>query len=145
MSKLPTVLLCLVVTVLQLILWNATERRSQVARRLAGGGQASGVVTRAAGEIVSGRSQFVVRYEFAAPTGKVQGEEFLSMRQAQQLKSGDKVNVYYDAAEPELNTLSNPREVLQRMATMKLLTLGFGAFTYAFVYVIWRSSRRDQA
>jgi len=137
-------LLCVVVALLQIFIWRAAEVRNEAAQRLARVAQpVEGKVTVGEGQIVDGKSRYVVRYQFETPTGLREGEEYLSMRQSLVPQKGEKISVFYDPSDPEWNTITDPRVVVNRVATLKLLTLGFGAFTYAFIYVIWKNQSRE--
>lgn len=130
---------------LQGVTWQAAEVRSQAARQLAGVAQeAQGKVILGEGQLVDGKSRYVVRYEFSTPRGLATGEEYFSMRQAEVPRAGDPIAVFYNPQDPSQSTLTDPRLLMNRTATLKMLVLGFGAFTYAFIYVIWRGQRESE-
>jgi hypothetical protein len=138
--------LCVLVAAIQIGIWVAAERRNDFAQRLARiGKQAPGQVTKADAQIINGRSNYVVNYTFQADGRELDGEELLSLRQPDRPKAGANVTVYYDPQDVELNTISDPRIAINRLATMKMMTLGFGAFTYAFLWVIWKSNKQEEA
>ena len=139
------VVLCLAVTLLQFAIWKAAEGRSKAAQQLARVARSiQGVVSLGEGQIVEGKSRYVVRYQFETPKGKFEGEEYLSMRQEVVPEKGEDITVFYDPSDPQWNTLTDPRVIVNRAATLKLLTLGFGAFTYAFIYVIWKNQSKSE-
>ena len=146
MSKSALVLLCLAVAVLQTFIWRAAEVRDSMAQHMAQVAQScQGKVTLAEGKLLEGKSRYVVGYEFAAATGNFAGEEYFSLRQSQAElpHKGETITVFYDPADPKWNTLTDPRLIVDRVANFKLLTLAFGAFTYAFIYVIWRGDTKS--
>lgn len=138
--------LCILVAAIQIGIWVAAERRNDFAQRLARvGKQAPGQVTKADSQIINGRSSYVVNYSFTADGRKLAGEELLSLRQPDRPKAGANVTVFYDPQDVELNTISDPRIAINRLATMKMMTIGFGVFTYAFLWVIWKSNKEEEA
>lgn len=139
MPKSLLILLCLCVAALQSVIWHAAEVRNAAAQQLAGVARSvQGKVTLGEGKLVDGKSRYVVRYEFPLAGGQGTGEEYLSMRQAVVPKAGEEITVFYNPSDPTQNTLTDPRVLMNRTATLKMLVLGFGAFTYAFIYVIWK-------
>jgi len=143
-SRLSLILLFGAVTAIQVAIFYAAEGRNQAAQRLARVAvRVQGSVTSAEGKIVEGKSRYAVSYRFETPKGASQGEEYFSMRQAQVPQKGESIAVFYDPQQPEVSTLTDPKVVVSRAATLKLLTLGFGAFTYAFIYVIWKNRPAD--
>jgi hypothetical protein len=144
MPKSLFALLCGAVALLQLAIWKAAEARDQDARRLAEvATSVQGKVTLGEGQIIEGKSRYVVRYQFETAGGVRDGEEYFSMRQSLVPQKGEAITIFYDPSDPEWNTLTDPRVVVHRVATLKLLTLGFGAFTYAFIYVIWKNQKKE--
>lgn len=141
MSRAVLLILVVAVAVVQVLLWRATDTRSQPAIRFAQvARKTTAEVTRAQGELRDGKSRFVVRFRFTAEGKQVEGEEFLSMRQNVLPQAGEKMDAYYDPQDPSWNTLTDPNLTVNRLATFRLLTLGFGAFTYSFIWVIWKNS-----
>ena len=104
------------------------------------GGRAPGKIVKASPELLDGRSRYLIVYEYQVAGREYQGEETMSLRQTGLPQAGQAAEVFYDAAHPDFSTLLDPRLTVHRLATMKLVILGFGAFTYAFVWVIWKSS-----
>lgn len=141
MNRPALVLLCLAVAALQMALWWAAESRDVPARQMASRlGQAQGQVTAGAGELLDGRSRYVVRFRYEAEGQSLEGVEYLSLRQKQLPQAGQAVTVYFDRQTPDFSSLSDPRLTLHRIATMKVLIVGFGIFTYAFIGAIWKAS-----
>ena len=141
MSKPLLALLCVVVAVLQIAIFNAAQVRSNLALHMQQVAQScQGKVVKGEGEIIEGKSRYVVGYEFSLSGKSFTGEEYFSMRQEEVPQKGQTITVFYDPGDPVQSTLTDPRVVVNRVATLKLLTLGFGAFTYSFIYVIWRNS-----
>lgn len=144
MYRLLLIMVAVLVAVIQIAVWTAAERRSDFAARLAQRGRTTtATVTAADGKIVDGRSQYVVDYEFQLDSRTLSGEESLSLRQPDLPKKGSSIQVYYDPEHPEMSTIQNPEISMQRLATMKLLTLGFGVFTYAFLWITWVSHKNE--
>lgn len=141
MSKPLLALLCVVVAALQIAIFNAAQVRSNLALHMQQVAQScQGKVMKGEGQIIEGKSRYVVGYEFDLSGKSFTGEEYFSMRQEEVPQKGQAIKVFYDPGDPTQNTLTDPRVVVNRVATLKLLTLGFGAFTYSFIYVIWRNS-----
>jgi len=145
MPKPLLALLCVVVAVIQVAIFRASQVRSVLAQHMMDVAKScQGKVTKGEGEIVEGKSRYVVDYAFAVGGGNFSGEEYFSMRQDEVPQKGEAITVFYDPADPTQSTLTDPKVVVNRVATLKLLTLGFGAFTYSFIYVIWRNSAANK-
>lgn len=143
MSRTFLIALCLVVAVLQVSIWRAVELRNTPAQQLAQrSAQVAGKVTAASPQLLDGRSRYVVEYGYQVSNKGYKGDEYLSLRQPDLPKVGQSLTVYYDSQQPDFSSLTDPRLTVHRLATMKLMILGFGAFTYAFVFVVWSNSKR---
>lgn len=144
MSRPLLVILFVIVTTFQIVLWMAAESRNvpaiQMVQRL---GKTQGKVKSGAGELLDGRTRYVVRFEYEVNQEKLEGEEHLSLRQKKLPQPNDSVDVFYDTQTPKYSSLTDPRLAVNRIATMKILILGFGAFTYAFIFVVWKSSGKS--
>lgn len=141
MSKPLLILLCVVVAVLQFAIFKAAQVRDNLAQHMQQVAQScQGKVVKGEGEIIDGKSRYVVGYEFQVASKSFHGEEYFSMRQETVPQKGEAITVFYEPEEPSHSSLTDPKVVVNRIATLKLLTLGFGAFTYSFIYVIWRNS-----
>lgn len=141
MPKSLLVLLCVAVAAIQIALFHASQVRSNLAQHMQRVAQpCQGKVVKGEGEIIEGKSRYVVGYEFSVDGKSFQSEEYFSMRQEKVPQKGEAITVFFDPADPAQSTLTDPKVVVNRVATFKLLTLGFGAFTYSFIFVIWRNS-----
>ena len=144
MSRPLLAVLFVIVTTFQIVLWMAAESRNvpaiQMVQRL---GTTQGKVTSGAGELLDGRTRYVVRFEYEVNQQRLEGEEHLSLRQKTLPQPKDQVTVFYDTQTPKYSSLTDPRLAVNRIATMKILILGFGAFTYAFILVVWKSSGKS--
>ena len=141
MSKPLLALLCVAVAVIQIAVFRASQVRSDLAQHMMDVAKpCQGKVTKGEGEIIEGKSRYVVDYQFAVAGADYTGAEYFSMRQDEVPQKGETITIFYDPADPTLSTLTDPKLMVNRVATLKLLTLGFGAFTYSFIYVIWRNS-----
>jgi hypothetical protein len=141
MPKSLLVLLCVAVAAIQIAIFHAAQVRSNLAQHMQDVAQpCQGKVVKGEGEIIEGKSRYVVGYEFSVAGKSFQSEEYFSMRQEQVPQKGEAITVFFDPADPAQSTLTDPKVVVNRVATLKLLTLGFGAFTYSFIFVIWRNS-----
>jgi len=146
MPKSLLALLCVVVAVIQFAIFQAAQVRSNLAQHMQEVAQpCQGKVVKGEGEIIEGKSRYVVGYEFTVAGKSFQNEEYFSMRQEQVPQKGQTITVFFDPADPAQSTLTDPKVVVNRVATFKLLTLGFAAFTYSFIYVIWRNSSGDKS
>lgn len=129
---------------LQLFLWNIATRQEGAARRLLDtGGQAQAQVSGAEGRIIQGKSQYVVSYHFQAEGRPYQVDERLSLRQPDLPQAGQTVPVFYDRTDPSFSSLTDPRLTVHRIATLKMLTIGFGVFSYVFIWLAWRSRAQE--
>ena len=145
MPKSLLALLCVVVAVIQIAIFRAAQVRSDMALHMQQVAKScQGRVIKGEGEMIEGKSRYVVGYEFETSGAKHQSEEYFSMRQAEVPQKGQDITVFYDPGDPDQSTLTDPKVVVNRVATFQLLTLGFGAFTYAFIYVIWRNSSANK-
>jgi hypothetical protein len=138
------VAMVVMVTAVQVAIWSAVQLRGEAASQLAQVAQkGEAEVLSAEGKVLEGKSRYVVRYRFDSGGKAVEGEEHFSMRQPKLPQQGQKITVFFDPKQPDWNTLTDPRLAASRMATAKLWTLGFSAFTYAFLYVIWKGRPKD--
>lgn len=145
MPKSLLALLCVAVAAIQFAIFHAAQVRSNLAQHMQQVAQpCQGKVVKGEGEIIEGKSRYVVGYEFQVAGKSYQSEEYFSMRQEQVPQKGEAITVFFDPSDPAQNTLTDPKIVVNRVATLKLLTLGFGAFTYSFIYVIWRNSSNNK-
>lgn len=145
MPKPLLALLCVAVAVIQFAIFRASQVRSNLAQHMMDVARScQGKVTKGEGEIIEGKSRYVVDYHFAVAGADYTGKEYFSMRQDEVPQKGEAITVFYDPADPSQSTLTDPKVVVNRVATLKLLTLGFGAFTYSFIYVIWRNSAANK-
>ncbi|MFN8606413.1 MAG: DUF3592 domain-containing protein [Vulcanimicrobiota bacterium] len=141
MPKPLLALLCVIVAVIQILIFQAAQMRDNLAQHMQQVAQScQGKVIKGEGELVDGKSRYVVGYQFEISGKPYSSEEYFSMRQEEVPQKGQTITVFYDPADPQVSTLTDPKVVVNRVATLKMLTLGFGAFTYAFIYVIWRNS-----
>ncbi|MBX3168427.1 MAG: DUF3592 domain-containing protein [Candidatus Eremiobacteraeota bacterium] len=141
MPKSLLALLCVAVAAIQIAIFHAAQKSDQLAQHMQQVAQpCQGKVMKGEGEIIEGKSRYVVGYEFTVAGKSFHSEEYFSMRQQQVPQKGEAITVFFDPADPNNSTLTDPKVVVHRVATLKLLTLGFGAFTYSFIYVIWRNS-----
>lgn len=133
------VILLVLVAAVQVGIWSAVQMRSEAALQLAKvAKQSQAQVVSAQGQVIEGKSRYVVRYRFDTGGKAVEGEEHFSMRQTELPQMGQTMTVFFDPNQPDWNTLTDPSLAARRMATAKIWTLGFSAFTYAFLYVIWK-------
>lgn len=138
-------LLCVIVALIQIGIFRAAQMRDQLAQHMQQVAlSCQGKVIKGQGEIVEGKSRYVVGYQFDVSGKAYSSEEYFSMRQEEVPQKGESITVFYDPSDPQQSTLTDPKVVVNRVATLKLLTLGFGAFTYAFIYVIWRNSSANK-
>lgn len=142
MPKSLVVLLCITIAAIQIAIFHAAQVRSDLAEHMQQVAQpCQGKVVKGEGQIIEGKSRYVVGYEFAVAGKSFQSHEYFSMRQEKVPQKGEAITVFFDPSDPEQSTLTDPKVVVNRVATLKLLTLGFGVFTYSFIYVIWRNSK----
>ncbi len=145
MSKSLLALLCLAVAAIQIAIFQAAQVRSNLALHMQQVARScQGKVVKGEGEIIEGKSRYVVGYEFNVAEKSFHSEEYFSMRQEQVPQKGEAITVFFDPADPTQSTLTDPKVIVNRVATLKLLTLAFGAFTYSFIYVIWRNSSNNK-
>jgi hypothetical protein len=145
MPKPLLALLCVVVAAIQFGIFHAAQVRDQLAQHMQQVARScQGKVIKGEGEIVEGKSRYVVGYQFEVSGKPYSSEEYFSMRQEEVPQKGENITVFYDPGDPQQSTLTDPKVVVNRIATLKLLTLGFGAFTYAFIYVVWRNSSANK-
>lgn len=145
MPKPLLALLCVAVAFIQIAIFRASQVRSVLAQHMMEVARScQGQVTKGEGEIVEGKSRYVVDYQFAIAGADYTGKEYFSMRQDKVPQKGEPITVFYDPADPVQSTLTDPKVVVNRVATLKLLTLGFGVFTYSFIFVIWRNSSANK-
>ncbi|MBS2035816.1 DUF3592 domain-containing protein [bacterium] len=145
MPKPLLALLCVIVALIQIGIFQAAQVRDNLAQHMQQVARpCQGKVIKGEGQLVDGKSRYVVGYEFQISGKSYSSEEYFSMRQDDVPQKGQEITVFYDPADPNLSTLTDPKVVVNRVATLKLLTLGFGAFTYAFIYVIWRNSSANK-
>ena len=145
MPKPLLALLCVAVAAIQIAIFHAAQVRSDLAMHMQQVAQScQGKVVKGEGEIIEGKSRYVVGYDFSVADKNYHSEEYFSMRQEQVPQKGEAITVFFDPADPAQSTLTDPKVIVNRVATLKLLTLAFGAFTYSFIFVIWRNSSNNK-